>query len=175
MQSLERGMILDESLYHPLLPTSERGRNAWVRRPVARSPLGKRPRDTEIGLNVSRKLRRTASAKLSSQNSGLWTDIVGGAFGTGAEEVGMNQWDDQQGGLGHSIAESKDPKSDKHMSKGEISGRPNARIDNALKSEATFISRPSHKDALFQGKRFYIHGFDAKKVCIMLQFTSRMT
>ncbi|PKY03482.1 subunit of DNA polymerase II [Aspergillus campestris IBT 28561] len=76
--SLERGMILDEALYHPLLPPEQQGAGAWNRAvPLAREtapdrnpPSNPRPR----------KLRRTASAKLVGQNEGIWGDIVGAGF-----------------------------------------------------------------------------------------------
>ncbi|TLS31300.1 hypothetical protein PpBr36_03415 [Pyricularia pennisetigena] len=84
--SVERGMILDESLYDPLLPPEERGLNAWNRNaPARRSAAGsKRTRDAsfvakEGGAPDDRKtkLRRTASLKLSNQRDGLWGDILG--------------------------------------------------------------------------------------------------
>ena len=137
--SLERGMILDENLYHPLLPASERGKNAWVRRTVSQSSLGKRSGETDAAQNHSRKLRRTASAKLSSQNNGLWTDIVGGGFGL--EEPKESTWDAQ----------------------GSISEAPG--VDRAMVADASPVAAevaPNH--GLFWGKRFYLHGFNAKKV-----------
>jgi DNA replication regulator DPB11 len=78
-ESLERGMQLDESLYHPSLPVAEQGVGAWNRKPRPTPHLGKRPRDDVAAAEPSRKLRRTASARLGSQNQGMWSDIVGGA------------------------------------------------------------------------------------------------
>lgn len=71
-------MILDENLYHPETPPEERGKGAWVRRNVA-SPLGKRARENEAVEDGTRKLRRTLSRKLTSQNEVVWGDIVGGS------------------------------------------------------------------------------------------------
>ncbi|EXJ94206.1 hypothetical protein A1O1_02599 [Capronia coronata CBS 617.96] len=77
--SLDRGMQLDETLYHPTIPVAEQGVGAWNRR-VQRSPqLGKRAREDDSAPEPSRKLRRTASAKLGGQSQDLWTDIVAGA------------------------------------------------------------------------------------------------
>ncbi|OBT62282.1 hypothetical protein VE03_08577 [Pseudogymnoascus sp. 23342-1-I1] len=76
--SIQRGMILDENLYHPETPAEERGKGAWVRRNVA-SPLGKRLRENEAVEDGTRKLRRTLSKKLTSQNEVVWGDIVGGS------------------------------------------------------------------------------------------------
>ncbi|KAK5060071.1 hypothetical protein LTR84_009955 [Exophiala bonariae] len=76
--TLERGMQLEERLYHPTIPVTEQGRGAWNRN-IRPSPKAiKRPRETVVGGEPSRKLRRTASARLGSQNENLWTDIVGG-------------------------------------------------------------------------------------------------
>ncbi|EXJ55681.1 hypothetical protein A1O7_08610 [Cladophialophora yegresii CBS 114405] len=77
--SLERGMQLDETLYHPTLPVTEQGVGAWNRKQRPSPQLGKRAREETIGAEPSRKLRRTASVRLGSQNQGMWSDIVGGA------------------------------------------------------------------------------------------------
>ncbi|KAL4802147.1 BRCT domain-containing protein [Aspergillus unguis] len=79
---VERGMVLEETLYHPLLPQEQQGAGAWNRSlPVvqpkqaeAESSSGARPR----------KLRRIASAKLGDQNENIWGDIVGIGFETAA-------------------------------------------------------------------------------------------
>lgn len=82
--SVERGMILDESRYDPLLPLQERGVGAWNRRQAKRAALGKRSREGSGAPGAAdgaddrkRKLRRTASQKLASQRAGLWGDILG--------------------------------------------------------------------------------------------------
>jgi len=93
-QSLERGMILDEDLYNLLLPEDERGRSAWIRRSGSTSSLGKRARDAEVATSNPRQLRRTASAKLSNQSVGLWTDIVGGEVRV--KQSKSSEWDDKQ-------------------------------------------------------------------------------
>lgn len=75
--SLERGLILKESLYHPTLPLDEQGKGAWNRKTDDQSHLGKRPREQDTAIEAPRKLRRTASARLGSQNDAMWGDIVG--------------------------------------------------------------------------------------------------
>ncbi|KIW64241.1 hypothetical protein PV04_09188 [Phialophora macrospora] len=77
--SLERGMQLDETLYHPTVPVAEQGVGAWNRRQRPSPQLGKRTREEITGPEPSRKLRRTASVRLGSQNQDMWSDIVGGA------------------------------------------------------------------------------------------------
>ncbi|KAJ3479582.1 hypothetical protein NLG97_g8285 [Lecanicillium saksenae] len=78
-QSIARGMILDEGKFDPLLPIEEQGVDAWVKKDPRRRSSGKRSRSsgsttTEDGV---RKLRKTASMKLSSQRNTLWDNILG--------------------------------------------------------------------------------------------------
>jgi hypothetical protein len=77
--SVERGLILDEKCYDPVLPKEEIGKGAWIKREVKRVSLGKRLRDTAAAAEGEgkRKLRKTASMKLSSQRDNLWGDILG--------------------------------------------------------------------------------------------------
>ncbi len=74
-------MILDETLYHPSVPKDKQGAGAWNRQARAKIQLGKRTRDEEAELDIPRKLRRTASAKLGSQSETLWSEIVSGPPG----------------------------------------------------------------------------------------------
>ncbi|OQD71460.1 hypothetical protein PENPOL_c001G05027 [Penicillium polonicum] len=80
--SIERGMILDEQKYHPLVPPAEQGVGAWNRSsPTEREPAGRDITPKETSLNPRpRKLRRMASTKLVDQNESIWGDIVGTGF-----------------------------------------------------------------------------------------------
>lgn len=162
--SLERGMILDENLYHPLLPASDRGRNAWIKRAISVSSLGKRAREGDVAQNQSRKLRRTASAKLSSQNDGIWTDIVGGGFGP--EDSRESAWGAQEY---TSEADLKAPAAPRTRcgSAGALQHvrRTTARIDGVDDAGfAPVVGEIAPNRGLFWGKRFYLHGFNTKKV-----------
>ncbi|KAK3944354.1 hypothetical protein QBC46DRAFT_361276 [Diplogelasinospora grovesii] len=77
--SVERGMILDEQCYDPILPKEERGKGAWTRRSIQRVSLGKRLRQESVVAQDEgrRKLRKTASMKLNTQRDNLWGDILG--------------------------------------------------------------------------------------------------
>jgi DNA replication regulator DPB11 len=77
---LDRGMVLEESLYHPTMPAEEQGKGAWNREAKPQVQLGKRARDEKPPQEALRKLRRTASTKLESQSDDLWGDIMGGGF-----------------------------------------------------------------------------------------------
>ncbi|KAI9876724.1 MAG: hypothetical protein M1830_005860 [Pleopsidium flavum] len=166
--SLERGMILDESLYHPTTPVQERGRNAWVRRTVSTTSLGKRMRDDEPALNTSRKLRRTASAKLGSQNEGIWTDIVGGGFGP--HERKKSEWDERR----RKADVANDRPSRANTSGDSIAGDAappefgphNGDVEcNAPTVQITHEA--GVRRGLFQGKRFFVHGFDERRTSIL--------
>lgn len=162
--SLERGMILDENLYHPLLPASDRGRNAWIERTVSVSSLGKRARDGDVAQNQSRKLRRTASAKLSSQNDGLWTDIVGGGFGP--ETPKESAWDAQEGKSEADVKAAAASRT-RHGSAAALEHfrRTTAGIDRVDDAGlAPVVAEIIPNRGLFWGKRFYLHGFNTKKV-----------
>jgi BRCA1 C Terminus (BRCT) domain. len=80
--SIERGMILDEQKYHPLVPPAEQGVGAWNRSsPTEREPSRRGSTTKENSLNPRpRKLRRIASTKLIDQNESIWGDIVGTGF-----------------------------------------------------------------------------------------------
>lgn len=75
--TLDRGMQLDEFLYHPAMPPEDQGNGAWNRQPSGSSHLGKRQRPESVGQEPSRKLRRAASARFSSQHQDVWNDIAG--------------------------------------------------------------------------------------------------
>ncbi|OAA40983.1 BRCT domain-containing protein [Metarhizium rileyi] len=81
-QSIERGLILEEAKFDPLLPIEEQGVGAWKKEDPRRPSLGKRSRTAlsntdSIEERGARKLRKTASMKLNSQRNNLWGDILG--------------------------------------------------------------------------------------------------
>lgn len=78
-QSIERGLILDEEKFDPLLSPEEQGVGAWNKKDAEAMRQKKRSRSMiapgqEDG---ARKLRKTASMKLNSQHTHLWGDILG--------------------------------------------------------------------------------------------------
>ncbi|EER25147.1 BRCA1 C Terminus (BRCT) domain containing protein [Coccidioides posadasii C735 delta SOWgp] len=82
--SLERGMVLDESLYDPLVPEEEQGIGAWNR--TAPIQVEKRQNVAEVAFQRPRKLRRVTSVKLGDQNEGIWTEIMGNNSAGGNEQ-----------------------------------------------------------------------------------------
>ncbi|KAL8709997.1 MAG: hypothetical protein Q9220_005268 [cf. Caloplaca sp. 1 TL-2023] len=162
-QSLERGMILDETLYNLVIPPSERGRDAWIRRTVSSSSLNKRSFEENTALNGPRKLRRIASAKLSSQTNGLWTDIVTGKMH--AEESDQDQWSEQH----ITVKPAVSPSAVRSMGT-STEARPlfstttNSTVAKSLQSGSTPEPR---RTGIFAGKRLFLHGFNGKKTSIL--------
>ena len=153
-QSLERGMMLDETLFDPLLDESQRGRDAWIRRTTSTSSLNKRPREGDTELAPARKLRRTASARFSSQNEGIWGDIMGGGFGQSDDT--KDPWDEQPRNTVQQI--------------NAISQATEAEATNSLVKEVIHSRPPSmsfqvnNDQGIFFKKRCILHGFTGKEV-----------
>lgn len=164
-QSLERGMILEEGLYDLLLPASERGRNAWIRKSFSTTSLGKRARDEEIIPPNARKLRRTASARLSSHNDGLWSEINGGELKV--EEIKANAWGEPQR---ETVDHRKSP--DAAHAKVSVCGQIAAgyhaleRSQSVANLSSTLCKAPQ-QEGLFRAKTFLLRGFDGKKTAIL--------
>ncbi|KAH9216878.1 hypothetical protein DL95DRAFT_445016 [Leptodontidium sp. 2 PMI_412] len=152
--SLERGMILDEKLYDPALPPNERGKDAWDKTaPKRRTSLGKRSRDeSNAGLNGGRrKLRRTASTKLSTQNEQIWGDIVGGGVGGSITQVNRSgQW-------GTNDEETPKP-----------NPRPaSTEQQKPIQSMQSTIENKRPLEGIFSGCRFYTDGFPPERSQIL--------
>ncbi|KAG0648993.1 S-M checkpoint control rad4 [Hyphodiscus hymeniophilus] len=152
--SLERGMILDEQLYNPILPPEERGKGAWDRTKPKRTSLGKRSRrDSTDGVEgARRKLRRTASTKLNSQNDSIWGDIVGGG-GTVLQVARSGIWD--------AADETPNLSKDNPRPEPEESSSDPPTISNAVHIQPPPVG-------FFSGYRFYLHGFTGPKTQILL-------
>lgn len=154
--SIERGMVLEETLYHPLLPQEKQGAGAWNRSlPAAKEKV---PLNDSSSNPRPRKLRRIASAKLGDQNEGIWGDIVG----TGFENTDLKGSRDSQ------------PKSN-----GPVPSRSASVIQEAksFASETTFPdAQGSHQqtpeiasnrqDGFLQDCYFFVSGFSSRQVCI---------
>ena len=146
-QSLERGMVLDESLYDPSLEESERGRGAWIRRSESGSSLGKRRRTEDVVAVPGRMLRRSASSKYDSQNDGFWSDITTSI--PRPQPQSISEWEDINTGQANDNATT--PRTD------QVVPKP---------PQAQNASKPK---GMFHGKKFYLHGFDLKQVRQYLQ------
>jgi DNA replication regulator DPB11 len=142
--SLERGMILDEKLYDPALPETERGKDAWDRTKPKRTSLGKRSRVDSAANSESgkRKLRRTASTKLATQNETIWGDLTGGVMVPQVSRSGIWVTDDVQPAPLDIQSKTRIPADTGHT-----------------ESLQSTIENESLKKGIFTGCRFYVHGF----------------
>ncbi|KAL9598815.1 MAG: hypothetical protein Q9219_004234 [cf. Caloplaca sp. 3 TL-2023] len=164
---LERGMILDETLYNLSLPVAERGQNAWMKPVLSTSSLGKRSFDGDAALNGPRKLRRVASAKLNSQSLGLWTDIVSGDIQ--AEAPKNEQWSERlvaqklkiEDGSSMSSIYPRAPTETPNVRSQSSATTTNSTAAPLLASNAE-VRRQS---GIFAGKRLCLHEFNDKKAC----------
>lgn len=95
---VERGMILDEEKYHPMLSLEEQGVGAWNRSlPAVKQKAGIEHAGDNNTTNPRprKKLRRTASQKLVGQNENIWGDIMGMGFtGAAPTEPKRGQWEE---------------------------------------------------------------------------------
>jgi DNA replication regulator DPB11 len=168
--SLERGMTLDEGEYTHSIPREERGKNAWIRRTASGSCLGKRSRDDAEAavmpggeLGERRKLRRSTSQKLGSQNVSIWDDIIGGGFGEKPQQ--RNEWDETP----LSVAPIRDNavSGSDHKRRDSVAPGFNSSDGNMDAEKSKVImshAKPKGRGGLFRGRRFVLHGFDQKKV-----------
>lgn len=163
--SIERGMILEETLYDPILPVEKQGIGAWNRPNSA--ILAKRAKPVTAGSQRPRKLRRVASVKLGDQTEGIWTDIVGNDATSNEQST--------NGNMGPPAAPSQS----------NVNQRPVIQEAKSFASETTvFDQRKSVTQETVQGhtqnqaepkgiwyeSRFYIHGFTSKQVRALCHF-----
>lgn len=154
---VERGMILDEEKYHPMLPEEEQGAGAWDRTAFGtkRQPGKERSASNDSSSNPRprKMLRRTVSTKLRDQNENIWGDIIGAGF---------------------SNPETLDPKNDEPEDEDVEPPKPVIQAAKSFASETTFNeSREANQQphassngpaGFLDGTYFYTHGFSSKQV-----------
>jgi DNA replication regulator DPB11 len=145
-------MILDETLYDPILPQEERGKGAWDRSKPKRTSLSKRRREESVAGSegVKRKLRRTASTKLNSQSESMWGQIVRG--GSMVQVARSGQWEVN----------------------GEESTKPNDQVTQNKPEQSLNTAIPQQpvesepiSIGIFSCSRFYFYGFTPQKAQIL--------
>ncbi|ESZ96402.1 hypothetical protein SBOR_3234 [Sclerotinia borealis F-4128] len=152
LDSLERGMILNEKYYDPSLPMDERGKGSWDKDKLKISLSKKRAREETISgaEEGKRKLRRNASTKLNNQSQSIWGDIVGSGNKVQVSRSGI--WDTRDS---FGPAENEQPEKSKEMIPPKA-----ATLD--------LIQEPNQPvGGIFHECRFWIHGFSAKHIQIL--------
>lgn len=152
--SLERRMILDESLYHPTIPQDKQGAGAWNRQAKASVQLGKRNHEEEAVPTVPRKLRRTASAKLGGQSETIWGEIVNGP--QTEELVTAEQLPPPKPIPALKVLETKSFATD-------TTGTEDDRR-NLVARDSTVTGQQPTKSGIFFGFGFFIYAFTAQQV-----------
>ncbi|KAF7588990.1 hypothetical protein BBP40_004957 [Aspergillus hancockii] len=149
--STERGMVLEETLYHPLVPEDQQGVGAWNRSlPVVRE---KAPDNEKPSNPRPRKLRRIASTKLSSQNEGIWGDIVG----SGPREGQQNTDNRLLTKSASTIQEVKSFASETTFAEALEPRQP----------PPPAPEESSRRDGFLDGCYFFIHGFSSKQANVL--------
>ena len=177
--SVQRGMALDESSYDPGMPVEAQGKGAVRDRVQPRTSLGKRERDGESQLSDEtgkRKLRRTASSRLSGHSQDLWQDMS--ARDNGSKPPEKDQWSDRAGPAETLVADAEVLFAQSETLGG---GSPSDADDRAVPAVSERLPRQSgalpHRseanrlsDRLFTGLFILIHGFDHKQETRLRQF-----
>ncbi|KAF4119795.1 BRCA1 C Terminus (BRCT) domain [Geosmithia morbida] len=160
-QSVQRGMILEEDKFDPLLPVEEQGVGAWVKRDFRRPSLGKRARSTaSVGAEEgTRKLRKTASMKLSSQRNNLWGDILGRSDSRDYSFVKENER--------RADEEPTQPIKQEQDGDGPAATREAAAAAAVPANPRAMLQ--SEKEGIFSDCIFYIHGFTQQRTTVLSQ------
>lgn len=154
VDSLSRGMALDESLYDPTMPPEEQGKGAFRTMPRSRTSLGKRIRDSNVGAAVAegpgkKKLRRTASTRLESQSQDMWSQLSAREGGQVPAEA--DRWHDETSEV-----------TDKDATADTEAARPARPKTSAQDAEVP--------QGLFCGCHILIHGFEDKRTHLLHRF-----
>ncbi|KAI9715813.1 MAG: hypothetical protein M1828_000718 [Chrysothrix sp. TS-e1954] len=167
--SLTRGMALDESYYNPLLPIEDRGTGAITRKEqISPNTLRKRQREIQtVSMEEMsrRKLRRTTSSRLESQNDDLWADI-----GTGEAEDSKNK----DSAWGDSANVAKSATRSAHVTATKASAAEQASLGAQETSTSAGDEHQEDEkgtnDSIFQGTRVHIAGFEQRKEAILVGY-----
>lgn len=163
--SLLRGMVLDEALYHPCVPYDQQGIGAWTRHTSLEPQIGKRGRIDDTGSSVPQKLRRTASSKLDCQTESLWGEIV-----PGAGSHSLRKLDQQTTRDGTPIAKSNILESKSFTI--NTTGADNGPSVPAEKESRLSLSHQSGK-GIFAGLSFWLYAFNPRQVCLKMDLVKK--
>ena len=161
--SLRRRMALEGAYYDPTLPAERQGQGAFKEFLPEHVQLEKRARDEEAAQKAvelgRKKLRRTASAKLGSQNLQLWQNITAGS--DHAQRDTNNEWTDPD-----TLTNPAQP-SERDLTDGpnghSINEKSGTLVSSVVNRDNRLTTRTLPKQGIFQGRLIYIHCFDATK------------
>lgn len=154
---VERGMTLDESKYHPMLPEEEQGAGAWDRNAYAEKiQAGKKvsaAKDNPSNPRPRKKLRRTASTKLVDQNENIWGDIIGAGF-SNPDTLGPKEDE----------PDDEDPEPPKPVIQAAKSFASETTFNESIDSRQLPDTSSKGPTGFLDGAFFYTHGFSSKQV-----------
>ncbi|KAJ5178176.1 uncharacterized protein N7500_000875 [Penicillium coprophilum] len=156
--SIERGMILDEEKYHPLVPPADQGVGAWNRSsPSEREPSRRDSTNKENSLNPRpRKLRRIASTKLVDQNENIWGDIVGTGF-ENKETTGAQK----------NLQGQEPPEASKPVIQAYQSFASETTFSESIQSRLPLPTAPPKDNGFLHATYFFINGFSSKQTKVL--------
>lgn len=160
---VERGMILDEKVYDPLLPENEIGQGAWNKRASAnrRISLGKRQREAAAKQEQGRrKLRKTASMKLNSQRDNMWGEILG-------------QPSVEQSASHHAEEPTQPLPSDSVLRSNASMSRVSESVDMS-RSRSVLVSTENRGDMTFASCCLYAFGFPSRQTDVLVNTVSSL-
>jgi hypothetical protein len=159
--SIERGMVLDEALYDPILAPQDRGKDAYNKHAVEHVTLGKRQRNEEklTEPTARRKLRRTMSKKMESQQETIWADIASAGSGQARQDGPQAPEIDSVLGVLPQKDELAGPTFDPTV-------EPTKRKP-AAPSPDKAPQLDAQSESTFQGALVYVHGFSSNKTSIL--------
>lgn len=157
--TLDRGMQLDETLYHPAMPPEHQGRGAWNRQSPASSRLGKRQRTEPVAQEPSRKLRRAASARFGGQQSDMWNDIVGHPPSADADGASSK--------LRPTKSMSNVRQDTDLHTKPESDIKEPASVEAQVSAQTSNSNVQSHQEGFLTGKHFAQKGFDEPRKALL--------
>ncbi|OCK82340.1 hypothetical protein K432DRAFT_402994 [Lepidopterella palustris CBS 459.81] len=168
--SIERGMVLEEDYYDPIRPVAEHGKGAWNRATATSIVLAKRNRDSDrktsaIDPNPRRKLRRSASSKLGSQNGSIWADITAGgiAMKTEHENECNNQVDET---VLITAAETEHRIANNPATEYTLPSETGEQATASAPHEVRGLPTRGY-EGIFQGRVVFVQGFDNAKSSIL--------
>ncbi len=160
--SVERGLILNEKLYDPVLPRQQRGLGAWNKEKPRVSSLGKRLRDNRAAQDEGRrKLRKTTSMKLNSQRDNLWGDILGKPQASEPAPTAVAQ---------------QIPTNPPSMPPTYTTQPTQPSAAKSLETQGSKLSSFGAHDesAIFASCCFYVHGFSAQRTEILVNIVASL-
>lgn len=159
-QSLERGMVLDESLYDPVMAPEERGKDAWNKQALDVITQRKRMREenpNEVISHNKRKIRRTVSARLGSQQGSIWAEMAS----AGSAQAAQEEWQPVEFDSVLSAIPS-------HLESESADTTPNPTIEPPkAKLLPPEVKIKPQVRGVFRGKLVYVHGFTGSKLEIL--------